>query len=175
MSCQPHRVTSGQSNSFHKQIHISKLFSHIYQPSVKWVYKPNHFANIKHTYTIIRHKFRRVSLFNITPVQQISTGNTKAVCLSFECYLWTTWSLHRHLRWPDGPIGTNHSPHSPQPTERHSHLSNNKRRTTNTILLHVPRLNDGCDRTEQLQRPLCITQFRDKRLKSRNSGNCRKD
>ena len=28
MSCQPHRVTSGQSNSGHKQIHISKLFSH---------------------------------------------------------------------------------------------------------------------------------------------------
>ena len=26
MSCQPHRVTSGQSNSGHKQIHISKLF-----------------------------------------------------------------------------------------------------------------------------------------------------
>ena len=30
MSCQPDRVTSGQSNSGHKQIHISKLFSHIY-------------------------------------------------------------------------------------------------------------------------------------------------
>ena len=30
MSCQPHRVTSGQSASGHKQIHISKLFSHIY-------------------------------------------------------------------------------------------------------------------------------------------------
>ena len=30
MSCQPHRVTSGQSNSGHKQIHSSKLFSHIY-------------------------------------------------------------------------------------------------------------------------------------------------
>ena len=29
MSCQPDRVTSGQSNSSHKQIHISKLFSHI--------------------------------------------------------------------------------------------------------------------------------------------------
>ena len=57
MSCQPHRVTSGQSNSGHKQIHISKLFSHIYQPSVKWIYKTNHFANIKHTYTNIRHKF----------------------------------------------------------------------------------------------------------------------
>ena len=39
MSCQPHRVTSGQSNSGHKQIHISKLFSHIYQPSVKSIYK----------------------------------------------------------------------------------------------------------------------------------------
>ena len=30
MSCQPNRITSGQSNSGHKQIHISKLFSHIY-------------------------------------------------------------------------------------------------------------------------------------------------
>ena len=59
MSCQPHRVTSGQSNSGHKQIHISKLFSHIYQPSVKSVYKINHFANIKHTYTNIRHTFSK--------------------------------------------------------------------------------------------------------------------
>ena len=30
MSCQPLKVTSGQSNSGHKQIHISKLFSHIF-------------------------------------------------------------------------------------------------------------------------------------------------
>ena len=30
MTCQPHRVTAGQSNSGHKQIHISKLFSDIY-------------------------------------------------------------------------------------------------------------------------------------------------
>ena len=30
MSCQPHRVTPGKSNSGHKQIHISKLFSHNY-------------------------------------------------------------------------------------------------------------------------------------------------
>ena len=29
MSCQPHRVTSGQSDSGHKKIHISKLFSYI--------------------------------------------------------------------------------------------------------------------------------------------------
>ena len=59
MSCQPHRVTSGQSNSGHKQIHISKLFSRIYQPSVKSIYKTNHFANIKHTHTNIRHKFSK--------------------------------------------------------------------------------------------------------------------
>ena len=51
MSCQSHRVTSGQSNSGHKQIHISKLFSHIYQPSVKSIYKTNHFANIKNLHT----------------------------------------------------------------------------------------------------------------------------
>ena len=37
MSCQPYRVISGQSNSGHKQIHISKLFSHIYQPSASSV------------------------------------------------------------------------------------------------------------------------------------------
>ena len=37
MSCQPYRVTPGQSNSGHKQIHISKLFSHIYQPSASSV------------------------------------------------------------------------------------------------------------------------------------------
>ena len=70
MSCQPHRVTSGQSNSDYMQIHISKLFSHIYQPSVKSVYKTNHFANIKqniHTQTSDTN-FPRVSLFNITPV-----------------------------------------------------------------------------------------------------------
>ena len=35
----PHRVTPGQLNSGQKQIHISKLFSHIYQPSVKSIYK----------------------------------------------------------------------------------------------------------------------------------------
>ena len=46
MSCQQHRVTSGQSNSGRKQIHISKLISHIYQPSVKSIYKTNRFANI---------------------------------------------------------------------------------------------------------------------------------
>ena len=59
MSCQPHRVTSGQSNSGHEQIHISKFFSHIYQPSVKSIYKTNHFTNIKHTYTNIRHTFSK--------------------------------------------------------------------------------------------------------------------
>ena len=46
MSCQPHRVTSGQSNSGHKQIYVSKLFSHIYQPSVKSVYKTNEFCRV---------------------------------------------------------------------------------------------------------------------------------
>ena len=68
MSCQPRRVTSGQSNSGHKQIHISKLFLHIYkrrvyiyisQPSVKSIYKTNHFTNITHSYTNIRHKFSK--------------------------------------------------------------------------------------------------------------------
>ena len=57
MSCQPHRVTSGQSNSGHKQIHISKLFSHIHQPSVKSIYKTNHFTNTKLIYTNINTNF----------------------------------------------------------------------------------------------------------------------
>ena len=35
MSCQPHRVTTGQSNSGHKQMHISTLFSHICQVSLQ--------------------------------------------------------------------------------------------------------------------------------------------
>ena len=38
ISCPSHRVTSGQSTSGYQQIHISRLFSHIYQPSVKSVY-----------------------------------------------------------------------------------------------------------------------------------------
>ena len=73
MSCQPHRVTSEQSNSGHKQIHISQLFSHIYQPSVKSSYKTNHFTNIKHTCMCI-HKHQtqifEVSPFNIIPVKK---------------------------------------------------------------------------------------------------------
>ena len=72
MSRQPPRVTSGQSNSGHKQIHISKLFSHyiyIYQPSVKSVYKTNQFAN--KTY-IHKHQTQifEVSPFHITPVKR---------------------------------------------------------------------------------------------------------
>ena len=39
MSFQPHRVTSGQSNSGHKQMHISKLFSCIHKAFVKSVHK----------------------------------------------------------------------------------------------------------------------------------------
>ena len=53
MSCQPHRVTSGQSNSGQKQ--ISKLFLNIiYQPSLKSNYKTNHFRNIKHNAQIFK-------------------------------------------------------------------------------------------------------------------------
>ena len=54
MSCQPHRVTSGQSNTGHKQIHISNLFSHVYQPSVKSIYKTNHKS--KHKTYIHKHQ-----------------------------------------------------------------------------------------------------------------------
>ena len=94
MSCQPHRVTSGRSNPGHKQMHMSKLFWRIYQPSVKSVYKTNHFTNITHTIhkrqtqtsdTNIRHKhqtqtsdtnFRRVSPFSITPVKRAHKART---------------------------------------------------------------------------------------------------
>ena len=77
MSCQPHRVTSGHSNSGHKQIHISKLFPRIYQPSVKSIYKTNHFTNIKHTHTQTSDtNFRRVSPFNITPVKRAHKART---------------------------------------------------------------------------------------------------
>ena len=77
MSCQPHRVTSGHSNSGHKQIHISKLFPRIYQPSVKSLYKTNHFTNIKHTHTQTSDiNFRRVSSFNITPVKRAHKART---------------------------------------------------------------------------------------------------
>ena len=70
MSCQLHRVTSGQSNSGHKQIHISKLFPRIYQPSVKSIYETNHLANTNiHTQTSDTN-FWRVSPFNITPVKR---------------------------------------------------------------------------------------------------------
>ena len=51
MSCQPYRVTSEQSNSGHKQIYISKLFSQCINPLSSQSTKTNHFANIKHTYT----------------------------------------------------------------------------------------------------------------------------
>ena len=57
MSCQPQghpRVTSGQLNSDHKQIHISKLFSHIHQPSVKSIYKTNHKS--KHKTYVHKHQ-----------------------------------------------------------------------------------------------------------------------
>ena len=68
MSCQPHRVTSGQSNSGHSKctflnsshIYINPLSSQSTKSiSVKSIYKINHFANIKHTYTNIRHKFSK--------------------------------------------------------------------------------------------------------------------
>ena len=106
MSCQPHRITSGQSNSG-KQIHNSKLFSHIYQPSVKSIYKTNHFANIKYTYTIIRHDFQRVSSEGggvgrerkekeregktKIPWLSLCSPNNNTLC-STTCYIhWPTW------------------------------------------------------------------------------------
>ena len=58
MSCQPHRVTSGQSNSGHKQIHISKFFSHRYiNPLSSQSTTPNDQSLCKHkTYIIHKHQ-----------------------------------------------------------------------------------------------------------------------
>ena len=56
MSCQPYRVTSEQSNSGHKQIHISKLFSQCINPLLSQSTKPitlqtwNIYTNIKHIF-----------------------------------------------------------------------------------------------------------------------------
>ena len=69
MSCQPHRVTSGQSNSSYKQMHISQFFSYIYKPFVK--NQSLHKHKTKHTYTNIR-----VSPFSISPVKRAHKART---------------------------------------------------------------------------------------------------
>ena len=55
MSWQPHRVTSGQSNSGHKQIHISKLFSYIYISTIYQVSLQNQ-SLCKHKTYIHKHQ-----------------------------------------------------------------------------------------------------------------------
>ena len=55
MSCQLHRVTSGQSNSGHKQIHISKLFSHIITSTLYQVNLQNQSLH-KHKTYICKHQ-----------------------------------------------------------------------------------------------------------------------
>ena len=82
MTCQPHRVTSGQSNSGHKQIHISKLFSYMYQPSVKSIYKTNCFANVKHTQP------SELVPFNITHVKRAHKARTCCYCQPFHLIYW---------------------------------------------------------------------------------------
>ena len=57
MSCQPQRVTSGQSNSGHKQIHISKFFSHIDISTLCQVNLQN--QSLRKHKTYIRHKFSK--------------------------------------------------------------------------------------------------------------------
>ena len=77
MSCQPHSVTSGQSNSGHKHIHISKLS--LSPTFVKTVHKTNQWANSKqniHTQISGTH-FRRVNPFHITyPVKRAPKART---------------------------------------------------------------------------------------------------
>ena len=79
MSCQPHRVTSGQSNSGHKQIHISKLIPSLCEVSLQ----NQSLRNIKHTYINIRHNFRRVSPFSITPVKRAHKARVCWYCRPF--------------------------------------------------------------------------------------------
>ena len=69
MSCQPHRVTSGQSNLGHKQIHISKLVSHIYISTVCQVSLQNQSLR-KHKTYIRKHQthFFEVLVPSILPL-----------------------------------------------------------------------------------------------------------
>ena len=76
MSCQPHRVTSGQSNSGHKQIHISKLFSYIYIDLLSS-------QSTKPITSQTDTNFRRVSPFNITPVKRAHKARTCWYCRPF--------------------------------------------------------------------------------------------
>ena len=59
MSCQPQRVTSGQSNSSRsKYTFLNSSHIHINLLSSQST-KTDHFTNMKHTCTNIRHEFRR--------------------------------------------------------------------------------------------------------------------
>ena len=74
MSFQTHRVTLEKSNSGHKQMHISKLFSYIYihKSFVSSIHKTNHFANIKHTLYIHKHQtqiFEELVPSILTPIK----------------------------------------------------------------------------------------------------------
>ena len=92
-SCQPHRVTPGQSNSGHKQIHISKLFSHIYiNPLSSQSTKPI----TSQTQNIPKHQTQifDVSPFNITPLKRAHRARTcwyhqhnSVYCWSFVWYI----------------------------------------------------------------------------------------
>ena len=85
MSCQPHRVTSGQSNSGHKQIHISKPFSqymyinHLSRQSTK----PITSASIKHHTQTSDTNFWRASPFDITAVKRAHKAMTCWYCRPF--------------------------------------------------------------------------------------------
>ena len=72
LCCQPHRVTSGQPNSGHKQTHISQLFSYYISTLCQ--------VNLQNQ-SLCKHKtsdtnFRRVSPFNITPVKRAHKART---------------------------------------------------------------------------------------------------
>ena len=85
-SCQPLRVTSGQSNC-HKQTHASKPLIYIYKPFLKSVHKTYPYTNTKqnmHKHT----KFRRVSPFNIPPAKRAHKAWTRWYRRPFRLSFW---------------------------------------------------------------------------------------
>ena len=81
---QPHRVTSQQSYSGHKQLHISQLFLYI---TLCEVSPQNHSANIKQNlmYTQTSNtNFQSVNPFNITPTKRARKART----------CWYHWPFH---------------------------------------------------------------------------------
>ena len=82
MSCQPHRITSGQSNSGHKQIHISTLLTYI--STLCQVSLQNQSLR-KHKTYIHKHQTQIFEEFvsSITPVKRTHKARTCWYCQPF--------------------------------------------------------------------------------------------